>query len=1235
MTTERRSGGIALALIVALCATFLPSGLGTLPVQAAGAVNLTTFGSTYTQDFNTLASSGTANTAVPTGWEFSESGTNANTTYRAGTGSDNAGDTYSFGTTSDSERAFGGLRSGSLVPLIGAQFANNTGGTISSIVVSYTGEQWRLGQNTTGRSADKLDFQLSTNATSITTGTWTDYDSLDFSSPVVAGTLGALNGNIAPNRTALSFTITGLSVPNGASFWLRWADTDLIPGADDGLSVDDFALTAQGVSDPIPDTAAPGVVSSVPLDDAIDVAANAVLTIKFSEAVTLEPSLVVLDCGPSGAKTFAVSGGPTDFSIDPTADFAPGDVCTLTIPTASVSDQDTNDPPDTMAEVFSISFTVVDPCTAAVTPIPAIQGSGLAAAITGAVTTEGVVVGDYEGQSPALRGFFIQDPNGDGSPATSDGIFVFEGSNANSVSVGDLVRVTGTAGENQGQTQVSVGTIVKCGTSTVNPTAVTLPVASPDFLEQYEGMLVGFPQTLYVTEHFQLGRFGQVVLSAGGRLKQPTNVVVPGVPALALQAQNDLNSIILDDASQVQNPDPIIFARGGQPLSASNTLRGGDTATGIVGVLNYTWAGNAASPNAYRVRTVNALGGSVNFVAANQRPATAPAVGGRIRVAGMNLLNFFNTFDGDSSNPPFACNNGVGGALTDCRGAGTAGEFARQWPKTVAAIVGTGADIIGVIEVENDGYGPDSALQFLVNQLNAATAPGAYALIDVDAATGQLNALGTDAIKVGLIYKPAMVAPVGQTAALNSADFVNGGDNAPRSRPALAQAFQENSSGSRFIVSVNHFKSKGSACDAPDAGDGQGNCNAVRVNAAAALVSWFATDPTGTGDPDVLIVGDLNSYAKEEPISTLISGGYTNLIESFLGPDAYSYVFDGQWGYLDHALGSATLLSQVSGVGEWHINADEPSVLDYNTDFKTANLQTTLYAADQFRISDHDPVLVGLNPANVPPTVGPITGPTAPVAVNTTVQFQASFTDPGIVDTHTAVWNWGDGTPTSPGIVSENKGSGTVSGSHSYATPGVYTVVLTVNDNNGGSGQSPVFQYVVVYDPNGGFVTGGGWIDSPAGAYLADPALAGKASFGFVSKYQKGTSVPTGTTQFQFQAAGFNFQSTSYEWLVIAGAKAQYKGSGTINGAGDYGFMLTAVDGERNGTSDRFRIKIWDKSAPDNAIYDNMRNVSDGAEPSTVLGGGSIVVHDAKVGKSDAGEEPEVTNRLFLPGVMR
>jgi hypothetical protein len=743
------------------------------------------------------------------------------------------------------------------------------------------------------------------------------------------------------------------------------------PGGSLGHNIDtdnnsnDFQLLSpsnpQNSSSPciVGDTA-PSVSSITPANSATNVALDANIMVTFSEPVNVSGTWFTISC-TSGSRTATVSGGPTTFTLNPDSDFAAGDSCTVTIIAAQVSDQDTNDPPDTMTANFVSTFSVIGVCDLPYTPIYQIQGSGMSAAITGNVATKGVVIGDYEGASPALRGFYIQDLTGDGDSATSDGIFVFNGNN-NNVNLGDLVRVAGTAAEFQDQTQISASSITKCGTGSITPVNVTLPFPDLNYAERFEGMLVKFPQTLYVTEHFQLGRFGQVVLSAGARLQQPTNVVAPGAPALAMQAQNDLNRIIVDDELNNQNPDPIRFGRGGNPLSASNTLRGGDTVTNLVGVMTYTWSWNAASGNAYRVRPVNAMGGGVpNFVAANARPTTPASVSGTLKVVGMNLLNYFNTFGTG------ACTLGVGGAPTDCRGAENTTEFDRQTAKTIAAIVAMNPDILGVNEIENDGYGPTSAIQDLVNRLNNAMGAGTFAFIDVDARTGQVNALGTDAIKVGLLYKPSKVTPLG-TAALNSVAFVNGGDSAPRNRPSLAQAFEQNSNKARFVVNVNHLKSKGSACDAPDAGDGQGNCNIVRTNAANVLASWLATDPTGVGDPDILIIGDLNSYAKEDPVTALKNAGFTNLIETKIGASAYSYVFDGQWGYLDYALGSPSLNGQVTGVTEYHINADEPSVLDYNTNFKSAGQIVSLYAPDQYRVSDHDPVIVGLK-LNGPPTV--------------------------------------------------------------------------------------------------------------------------------------------------------------------------------------------------------------------------------------------------------------------------
>jgi hypothetical protein len=245
---------------------------------------------------------------------------------------------------------------------------------------------------------------------------------------------------------------------------------------------------------------------------------------------------------------------------------------------------------------------------------------------------------------------------------------------------------------------------------------------------------------------------------------------------------------------------------------------------------------------------------------------------------------------------------------------------------------------------------------------------------------------------------------------------------------------------------------------------------------------------------------------------------------------------------------------------------------------------------------------------NVPPAVGAINALVDPVPVNTAINTSAAFTDPGALDTHTAIWDWSDNS-TSVGSVNETNGSGSVTGSHIYTSVGVYTVKVAVTDDDGGSGES-IFQYIVVYDPNAGFVTGGGWINSPAGVYTPNPSLTGKANFGFVSKYQKGATVPSGQTEFQFQLAGLNFHSISYDWLVLAGAKAQYKGSGTINGSGDYGFILTAIDGQVNGGGgvDKFRIKIWDKGTG-NVIYDNQMGAGDTADPNTAIAGGSIVIH--------------------------
>ena len=264
----------------------------------------------------------------------------------------------------------------------------------------------------------------------------------------------------------------------------------------------------------------------------------------------------------------------------------------------------------------------------------------------------------------------------------------------------------------------------------------------------------------------------------------------------------------------------------------------------------------------------------------------------------------------------------------------------------------------------------------------------------------------------------------------------------------------------------------------------------------------------------------------------------------------------------------------------------------------------TVTVTDDDGAPDSDQVLVTVN--NVAPNITSVIVPLNPAAAgpnNVTVTW--TFTDPG-TDTWTCEISWDTGLSYEPATYAGSK----TCGATKTLAAGIYSVTVKVTDDDGGSDTEAAATYIVVYDPNGGFVTGGGWITSPAGAYAEAPSLSGKATFGFVSKYLKGASTPTGNTEFQFHVAGMNFKSTVYEWLVAAGGRGQYKGSGTINGSGDYGFLLTAIDGQLNGGGgiDKFRIKIWDKGT-NTIVYDNQVGALDDSPAATSISGGSIVIH--------------------------
>ncbi len=598
----------------------------------------------------------------------------------------------------------------------------------------------------------------------------------------------------------------------------------------------------------------------------------------------------------------------------------------------------------------------VNTCVIPVTTVKIheVQGNGLSKPSGWyTVAIEGIVVGDFQdgasGTNGDLNGFYVQeeDADADAEALTSEGIFVFNGSSpAVNVQIGDLVRVEGAVSEFNGLTEISSFTgvtVISSGNTLPTASILSLPVTSVDAFEPYEGMLVTFPQALYISEYFNFDRYGEIVLTSERHLT-PTAEFEPGAPAILAAQEFLLDKITLDDGRSAQNPDPA-FHPNGAVFDLTNLFRGGDTVAKVTGVMDYGF-------DLYRIQPTQ----GADYASVNPRPTQPAEVGGNLKVVSMNTLNFFSTID--QGTRYWIC-----GPLQDqeCRGADTPEEFDRQRNKLIAAISAMDADVIGLLEIENNVN--DEAVQNLVDGLNDALGVGAYDYIHTDP-------IGGDAIKVALIYKPVSVSLVGDYAILDSsvdARFID-----TKNRPALAHTFMDNTTGGIFTVAVNHLKSKGSDCNDigdPDAGDGRGNCNVTRTLAAQALVDWLATDPTNSGNNDFLIIGDLNSYDKEDPIDAIKAGpddvlgtadDYTDLVFDYQGEGAYSYVFDGQIGYLDYGLANANLASQVTGVADWHVNADEPDLIDYDMTFKLP-AQDALYAPDPFRYSDHDPVIIGLN----------------------------------------------------------------------------------------------------------------------------------------------------------------------------------------------------------------------------------------------------------------------------------
>lgn len=625
-------------------------------------------------------------------------------------------------------------------------------------------------------------------------------------------------------------------------------------------------------------------------------------------------------------------------------------------------------------------------------PVPAIQGPGSSSPLVPAGkfeseqahATRGVVTQVVSG---LYKGFFIQDVQGDGDPATSDGLFVYTTKANAAVVPGAEVCVSGKVKEYFNQTQINADDLVVTQPSGAVPAAVDLvPVAGEsltELLERHEGMQVRLvpASSLVVTRNFSFdydGKRNNLVLSYGAPLiKSTQKFAAMSEEASNWALRNQQNQLVVE--TDAKAPDGVLPWFPGFNAE-DGYLRIGDKLNGLEGALGYSY-------NLFRLVANNRIDSSnIDHSGWDRVETPELAEAGDLRVASFNVLNFFTTVVGGDANP-----------TGSNRGALTVAEFELQRTKIVSAITRLNADVVGLMEIENNGYGDNSAIANLVAALNAAQPDEADHYRWIASPDGK--PIGTDAITVGLIYRPASVTPEGaaslialpmQQAEAQDASgktvTINQG-----MRESLLQRFSSPKGDAPLTLVVNHLKSKGSACfeDYPDYVsadplDGQGHCNALRVSAAKVLGESLK-DLSG----DLLLIGDMNAYGMEDPIRVLTdydpaaqprqimsasfttlagqpleeSGsalgkgyGFVNLNTRFHGTDTYSYSYEGELGNLDHALANPSLAAKVIGIEDWHINSAESNFFEYGTKYSGQLAKSE----GPFSASDHDPVLVAI-----------------------------------------------------------------------------------------------------------------------------------------------------------------------------------------------------------------------------------------------------------------------------------
>ena len=936
----------------------------------AQCVSLTTLGSASSQNFDTLSNTAgsTTNNLTITGWFLTESGGGArdNEQYGVDTGASNTGDTYSYGAAAATDRAIGGLQSGTLIPIVGACFTNNSGSTITSLQIDYTGEEWRLG---TVARTDQINFEYSTSATDLVTGTWTGVAALNFVTPFTA-TTGARDGNAAANRTALTSTIPALSIANGATFWIRWTDTNA-SGADDGLAVDDFSLTPNPGGGP--------VTPNLSINDVALAEGNAGTT-TFQFTVSLSSPAGV------GGVTFDIA------TADNTAttannDYVSNSLTGQTIPsgssTSSFNVTVNGDTTPEANETFFVNVTNVVGATVidgqgtgtlnnddvTLTPIHDIQGPGASSPIVGAsVTTRGIVTGVKS------NGFFLQEPDAsvDADPATSEGVFVFTSSAPPATAVvGAQVQVTATVVEfvpsadalQPPLTELSSPTVVQLSTGNPLPAAIPLtstfpdPIGVHDQLERLEGMRVSVASlTVVAPTQGNVNEANATSTSNGVFYGVVTGVARPfreaGIQAPdPAPAGGSIPPIPRFDS----NPERIRVDSDALTGAAVVNVGTGAVITGLIGPLDYTFRTYTILPDSGA--TLGVTGGPTATA------VTAPT-SLEFTVASFNLQRFFDTVNDPAIGEPVL----------------TATAFDNRLNKASLAIRNflRMPDILGVIEVENL-----TTLQALANRIGVDALAASQPDPQYVAYLVEGNDVG--GIDVGFLVKnaPASLANhhVTVTEVVQELDgtlFVNPDSSTEtlNDRPTLRlTGTVDHVNGATFPVTVmvNHLRSLNGVNDESAGSNGWttvgARVRAKRLAQAVDLAGLIQSRQTTAPTERIVVIGDFNAFEVNDGLADmmdvilgtpvpdnqtavpgdgvdLVTPDLINLFSTPPAAERYSYSFDGNAQSIDHILINGQAASSVAAYREEHprLDADFPET-DRNN------------AASATRLSDHDPVV--------------------------------------------------------------------------------------------------------------------------------------------------------------------------------------------------------------------------------------------------------------------------------------